>query len=149
MIMACSFCTDTDVGERTVAENGTAFAFLTNIPLATGHVLICPKRCARGIGDLSREELEDIFELRARLKPALEKAFGAKGFNYAWNENQCAGQTVPHFHLHMVPRGDGDTKRLGYDPRDMLYGRRDGRKAVPLGESIKVKEALKKLLPSP
>jgi histidine triad (HIT) family protein len=62
-----------------------------------------------------------MFELRGNLKPVLENVLGAEGFNYAWNEGPVAGQTVPHLHLHMVPRRTGDTGVTGYDPRSALY----------------------------
>jgi diadenosine tetraphosphate (Ap4A) HIT family hydrolase len=71
--------------------------------------------------DLTQTEIEGIFDLRICVKPVLEEFFDADGFNYAWNEGQVAGQTVPHLHLHMLPRRKGDTGVLGYDPRQFFY----------------------------
>jgi len=52
---------------------------------------------------------------------ALKKALVAEGFNFAWNEGAVAGQTVPHFNLHIVPRTTGDSGIWEYEPREFLY----------------------------
>ena len=70
---------------------------------------------------ITPEEITAIFALRAELKTALTKTFGATGFNYAWNEGKLAGQSVPHFHLHILPRSEGDTGITEYEPRQFLY----------------------------
>ncbi len=74
-----------------------------------------------------------MFDLAETVKGALKKSFGAEGFNHAWNEGVLAGQSVPHFHLHVVPRIEGDTGVLKYEPRDFLY-RPGSREASPEAE---------------
>jgi len=73
------------------------------------------------------------------------KAFAAEGFNYAWNEELVAGQTVPHLHLHMLPRKKGDSGIVDYEPRKFLY-RPGERSDSPDQELIKVTELIKKNL---
>jgi histidine triad (HIT) family protein len=119
--MHCAFCDDPEVKGRTIVENELAFAFPSNIPIVPGHILVCPKRHAQLYEDLAAEEKDAIEQLRARLKIALEKVFRAEGFNYAWNEGEVGGQSVPHFHLHVVPRKEGDAGVHGYEPREFLY----------------------------
>jgi len=121
MTMKCSFCTLPEIKNRTVAKNDLAFAFLTYIPIVPGHVLISPARCVAKFGDLSDEEVAAFFELRAKLEKALIKTFSAEGFNYAWNEGKAGGQSVSHFHLHMIPRKEGDKGIYKYEPREFLY----------------------------
>lgn len=58
----------------------------------------------------------------------------AEGFNFAWNMGEEAGQSVPHFHLHVVPRKPGDTGILEYEPRKFLY--RPGSRAVSPEEEL-------------
>src|SRR5665647_784519 len=111
----CVFCTNPGVKEREIIRNELAWAFPTNIPIVPGHVLICPIRCVADINDLTKEEVTAIFDLQEKLKKAFKKVFGAEGFNYAWNENEVGGQAVPHFHLHMLPRKEGDTGITEYD----------------------------------
>lgn len=127
--MSCPYCELPAIKERMITNNDLAWAFPTNIPIVPGHVLIAPIRCAATFDELTQEEIAAIFDLREKLKTALVKAFGATGFNYAWNEGKLAGQSVPHFHLHMLPRKEGDTGITEYEPRKFLYrpgNREDG-----------------------
>jgi histidine triad (HIT) family protein len=119
--MDCPFCTDPEVKNRTIIENDLAFAFPTITPIVPGHILICPKRHIQYIEDSTPEEREAIEELRHKIKKALKSVFQAEGFNYAWNEEKIGGQSVPHFHLHIVPRKAGDVGVYEYEPREFLY----------------------------
>lgn len=117
----CVFCTEPEIRERTIFRNNAVFAFPTNIPITPGHTLIAPVRCVSAFDELSKEETKNLFELRGRIVWALKKTFGAEGFHFAWNEGEIAGQNVPHFHLHIVPRKKGDTGITEYEPRTFLY----------------------------
>lgn len=141
----CPFCTKRDAKKRVILENEYAWAFPTHTPIVPGHVLICPKRCIPKLDDLRDDEITAILELRSRLKFALRIAFGANGFNYAWNEEPIAGQTVPHFHLHMVPRKLGDAGILNYEPRAFLY-RPGSREISPHAELRAITQTIKQAL---
>lgn len=130
---------------REIVRNGLAWAFPTNIPIVPGHVLICPIRHVGSFDELAEEELMAMMELRGRLKVAMQKAFGATGFNYAVNEGAVAGQSVPHLHLHMLPRKDGDTGITKYEPRDFLY-RPGSREVSPEEELSAVSRLIKDVL---
>jgi histidine triad (HIT) family protein len=141
----CIFCTNVVVKEREIIKNDLAWAFPTNIPIVPGHILICPIRCVADFNDLTGEEIIAIFDLQKKLKIALKKAFDARGFNYAWNEGEIAGQSVPHFHLHILPRKEGDAGILEYDPRKFIY-RPGSREQSPESELISVVKDIKKFL---
>ena len=143
--MTCPFCTNPEVRERTVLENELAFAFPTNIPITPGHMLVCPKRHVEYYGDLTPEEAVSIEDLRSKLQAALEKVFDSKGFNFAWNHGEVGGQAVPHFHLHIVPRKEGDAGIYQYDPRLFLY-RPGSRAQSPDEELSEVVNSLKAVL---
>lgn len=115
------FTTLPEIKQRSFADNETAWAFLTNIPITPGHALVAPKRVVEKMDDLSEKEILDIFALAVLVKNALRKTFGAQGFNLAWNEGKEYGQSVPHFHLHIVPRTEGDDGITEYEPRKFLY----------------------------
>jgi len=126
-ISACVFCSNQTIRDRSIVRNDLAWAVPTNIPIVPGHVLILPVRCVATFGELTPEERTAIFELQSQIMRALRKTFGAEGFNVAWNQGEVAGQSVPHFHLHVLPRKSGDTGILEYEPRQFLYrpGARD------------------------
>ncbi len=127
------FTTLPEIKKRSFAENETAWAFLTNIPITPGHSLIAPKRVVETAEDLTEQEILDIFALASVVKEALRKSFGAEGFNCAWNEGPDYGQSVPHFHLHIVPRTPDDDGITEYEPRQFLY-RPGSREASPEAE---------------
>lgn len=119
--MNCPFCVDPNVRDRIIIENELAFAFPTKTPIVPGHILIIPKRHIQYYEEATQDEMMAIEELREKLKFALKKSFEAEGFNYAWNEEEIGGQSVPHFHLHIVPRKANDEGIHGYEPREFLY----------------------------
>ncbi|HEY4483098.1 MAG TPA: HIT family protein [Candidatus Paceibacterota bacterium] len=132
--MKCAFCEQV-IGKREIARNELACVFPTNIPVVPGHLLVVPLRCVARFGDLTPDEQVAIWSLAGEVKMALEKVFGAEGFNYAWNEGKLAGQSVPHFHLHVLPRKEGDTGILEYEPRKFLY--RPGERETSPEEELK------------
>ena len=141
----CVYCETPAIREREITRNKYAWVFPTNIPIVPGHVLIAPIRCVATFDEMTPDELAAIFDLQKKMKKALTKAFGAKGFNYAWNEGELAGQNVPHFHLHMLPRKEGDTGITKYEPRKFLY-RPGSREPSPESELRAVSELLKKMV---
>lgn len=113
---------DPDIASRVVGENKLAFAFLNKMPIVPGHILICPKRIVADSESLSSEEWLHVLQLKEMVCKQLKYVLGVEGFNFAWNEGgEIAGQTVPHFHLHVVPRKKGDAGITQYEPRVFLY----------------------------
>ena len=141
----CAYCTLPEIQKREIARNDLAWAFPTNIPITPGHTLISPIRCVKTLADLNKDERLAILELADTIILALKKVYGAEGFNCVWNQEKLAGQSVPHFHLHIVPRKEGDTGLLGYDPRSMLY-RTGDREPTDEQELLKIRDLIKKAL---
>ena len=119
--MKCVFCELPEIKERPIVAEEHAWAFPTNIPITPGHTLVVPQRCIRTTEELTDEEVLALLKLVYRIQDALRDAFGAEGFNVAWNDGAMAGQTVPHLHIHIVPRKEGDTGIYEYEPRKFLY----------------------------
>jgi diadenosine tetraphosphate (Ap4A) HIT family hydrolase len=141
----CVFCTSLEIAGRVIVKNSLAWAFPTNIPVVPGHTLICPVRCVATLEDLTDAEVKAIFDLSKEIKKALVKVFQATGFNYAFNEGMLAGQSVPHFHLHVLPRKKGDDGITGYEPRKFLY-RPGSREVSPEKELKAIAELMGKAL---
>lgn len=137
-----AFTTLPEIADRTYLENELAFAFLTKQPITPGHSLIAPKRVVDKFSDLTTEEELAIFSLAKEVRLKLESVFGAKGFNYAWNEGKEYGQSVPHFHLHIVPRTKQDSGISQYEPRQFLY-RPGSREDTPENELRAIAKLLK------
>ena len=145
--MKCAFCELPEIKAREIITgNELAWAFPTNIPIVHGHVLIAPRRCVARYDDLTAEEKSAIEELRVRLTDALRKLYGAEGFNFAWNDGKNAGQSVPHFHLHVLPRKTGDAGIYQYEPRQFLYQTSQNRPVSPEEELRKIAESISEAL---
>lgn len=139
---SCVYCSVPEIRNRAIFQDDLVWAFPTNIPITPGHTLISPVRCAKSLAQLSSQERLAILEAADRVMDALRTAYGAEGFNCVWNQEKLAGQSVPHFHLHIIPRKEGDTGLLGYDPRSMLY-RTGDREPTPEEELRTVRDAIR------
>ncbi|TCI26707.1 HIT family protein [Exiguobacterium sp. SH5S4] len=87
-------------------------------PVSPGHSLIIPVRHAETYFDLTEGEKVKIWKLVDLVKKELETEFGTSSFNVGFNVGSVAGQTVPHCHVHIIPRFEGDMK----DPRGGVRG---------------------------
>lgn len=125
---------DPQIATRMLGKNRLAFSFLTYMPIVPGHALVCPIRVVETCEQLRQEEWQEILSLKGQVCNALKDVFGSEGFNFAWNDGENAGQTVPHFHLHIVPRKAGDTGILQYEPREFMY--RPGSRAISPAEDL-------------
>ena len=140
--MPCVYCERPEIKLREITGNELAWAFPTNIPITTGHTLIAPRRCVAKLSELTSQERLQILSLADIIMAKLKKNIGAEGFNCCWNEGKLAGQNVPHFHLHIVPRKENDAGLMGYDPRSMLY-RTGEREALPEAELLKIRDLIR------
>jgi histidine triad (HIT) family protein len=106
----CIFCSivSGDVPGRVVHETDDALAFLDANPLARGHTLVVPKAHRGRLGDLSAAESAAVFGAVHDLADRVERAVDADGLTVGVNDGEAAGQEVPHVHVHLVPRFEGD-----------------------------------------
>ncbi|MBU6427290.1 HIT domain-containing protein [Patescibacteria group bacterium] len=141
----CTYCTLPEIKARKVAENDLAIAFPTNIPITPGHMLVIPKRCVARYEDLTKEEKEAIESLRVKIVTALKKVFNADGFNFAWNDGKVAGQSILHFHLHIIQRKKGDAGIFEYEPRKFIY-RPGERETSPEEELLEISKLVREAM---
>jgi diadenosine tetraphosphate (Ap4A) HIT family hydrolase len=104
----CGFCEIVRADEELVDSNTHAAAFLDAFPSAPGHTLVIPTRHVRRLHDLERFEMVAMWDL-ARTTLGAGTCCHTVGFN----DGVHAGQTVPHIHMHIIPRTEGDVP----DPR--------------------------------
>lgn len=100
----CIFCNPTDI----IINGECAYSRLDGFPVSEGHCLIIPKRHVRSIDELSDVELKDLYTVLHQTKILLIETYTPDGFNIGINEGEAAGQTVPHLHIHLIPRYEGD-----------------------------------------
>lgn len=86
-------------------------AFVNIRPAVKGHVLVIPKRIVPRFRDLNSEECTDLMLTVHRVAAVLEKAFNATSLSITIQDGPDAGQSVPHVHVHVLPRRPGDFKR--------------------------------------
>jgi len=107
----CAFCTLPSA--RVIDENATAMVIRDGFPVSPGHTLLIPKRHSGSFFDLSEQERNDLLALLDRAKRVLDAELQPQGYNIGINDGAAAGQTVPHLHMHLIPRFEGDLP----DPR--------------------------------
>ncbi len=90
-----------------VFEDETTVAFMDIMPQAPGHVLVIPHVAATNILTLSADDARAVMTTTHLLAPAVQKAMEAPGLMLAQLNGSAAGQTVPHFHMHIIPRHKG------------------------------------------
>lgn len=117
MTAACAFCRVAagEVPVHAVLEDGCCVAFLDHRPVFRGHVLLIPRQHVGTLADLPAELIGPLFLRAQRLSRAVEAAMGAEGTFVAINNK--VSQSVPHLHVHVVPRRKGDGLRGFFWPR--------------------------------
>jgi diadenosine tetraphosphate (Ap4A) HIT family hydrolase len=115
----CPFCdiSRDPSNSRHLAANEYAFVIADGYPVTDGHTLIIPKRHVASFFELGEEERNAMFSLLNESKARLDQESLPAGYNIGINDGSAAGQTVPHCHLHLIPRYDEDNKKRGADPR--------------------------------
>jgi histidine triad (HIT) family protein len=127
--MSCLFCEIVrgDRPARVVFDDEISVAFLDHRPLFPGHTLLVPRRHVETLGDLPRELVGPFFRSAQLLSTAVQTAMRAEGTFVAINNR--VSQSVPHLHLHIVPRRRKDGLRGFFWPRNP-YGSEEDMEAA-------------------
>lgn len=112
---ACRFCEIAGQADFVVFEDDLSIAFLDHRPLFIGHTLVIPKVHCETLADLPAELVGPFFANVQLLTHAVEQAMGAEGTFVAINNK--VSQSVPHLHVHVVPRRKKDGLRGFFWPR--------------------------------
>ena len=107
----CPFCSLPAI--RTVEQNAHAVLILDAYPVSPGHGLVIPKRHVGSFFEVTEVERASLFALLDRATELVDHQHKPVGYNIGINDGAAAGQTVPHLHIHLIPRYDGDQP----DPR--------------------------------
>lgn len=117
----CIFCkiANGEIPSATVYENNDFRVIFDIAPASKGHALILPKQHYNDIFDMDAETGGRLFSLATAVARSLKKELGCEGMNIVQNNGAIAGQTVFHFHLHLIPRYAGDTVNIGWQPGEV------------------------------
>lgn len=121
----CPFCGE-EIESRRIAQEGSVFAVRDRYPVTPLHTLVLPRRHVADYFDLRPQERADAEALLQRLRQdILEKDPSVTGFNVGVNCGRAAGQTIPHVHIHLIPRREGDVANPTGGVRGVIPERMD------------------------
>ena len=117
----CIFCkiANGEIPAATLYEDENFRVILDLGPASKGHALILPKSHAANIYELSDEMAAKAMILAKKMAIAMTEALKCDGFNIVQNNGECAGQTVFHFHMHLIPRYKGDQVGITWKPGEL------------------------------
>lgn len=109
--MSCPFCIKAQ--DQSILSSANFIAIYNIAPVLPGHCLVIPKKHIESFFDLGSDELAEFMTLGRNVAKLLTKALNTDAFDWAIQEKEAAGQSVPHLHMHIVPRYIGDLKNPG------------------------------------
>lgn len=134
----CIFCkiASGEIPSQTVYEDDYFRAILDLSPASKGHTLILPKKHFKDITELDENYGAKILPLAAKIGEAMKKELGCAGFNIVQNNGEAAGQTVMHYHMHIIPRYLNGPQMVTWEPKESNSHEQE-KIAALLKESIK------------
>ncbi len=120
----CIFCkiANGEIPSATLYEDEDFRVILDLGPASKGHALILPKEHAANLFELPDETAAKALVTAKKIGAKLYNGLHADGFNVVQNNGETAGQTVFHFHMHLIPRYKGDTVNVSWQPGELTDG---------------------------
>ncbi len=117
----CIFCKIAagEIPAATLYEDDVFRVILDLGPASRGHALILPKEHYADLSEIREETAEKVLPLAKKLSTAMTKALGCAGINLVQNNGEAAGQTVRHFHMHIIPRYEKGPRIVSWEPGEL------------------------------
>lgn len=114
----CIFCkiAGGEIPSSTLYEDDQFRVILDLNPASKGHALILPKEHFADVCALDEVTAAKVLPLAAKIGQAMKEELGCTGFNLVQNNGESAGQTVFHFHMHIIPRYEDGARIVSWDP---------------------------------
>ena len=114
----CIFCKIAagEIPSKTIYEDEKYRVILDLGPATRGHALILPKNHYANLFELPEEDAKEVICLAKKMATIMKDKLGCDGFNLVQNNGEAAGQTVFHFHMHLIPRYEDDGQTIGWNP---------------------------------
>ena len=134
MSNSCAFCkiASGEIPSYKVYEDEICLAFLDINPSSKGHTLVLPKEHFTSMASAPRDVLDHCFEVAQHIAQAQISQLGADGANVLTNIGSAAGQTISHFHIHVIPRYVNDGIKVGFEPKQI-----EDKELLLIADSIK------------
>ncbi len=117
----CIFCkiANGEIPSKTIYEDADFRVILDLGPATKGHALILPKEHYANLFELPEDTAAAAMKVAKKLSAQMVENLGADGLNLVQNNGEVAGQTVKHFHLHLIPRYKDDGQNILWNPGKM------------------------------
>ena len=117
----CIFCkiANGSIPSKTIYEDEKFRVILDLGPATKGHALILPKEHYADIYEIPEETIGDEMKLATKMAGLMTHKLGCDGFNIVQNNGEAAGQTVKHFHIHLIPRYKDDGQHILWEPGEV------------------------------
>lgn len=114
----CIFCkiANGEIPSTTLYEDEDFRVILDLGPATRGHALLLPKNHFENLFELDDETAQKAILVAKKMAGKMKDALGADGFNLVQNNGEAAGQTVFHFHMHLIPRYENDNAGILWEP---------------------------------
>ena len=114
----CIFCkiANGEIPSRTIYENDLFRVILDNGPATEGHALVLPKDHYANLFEIPADTAAEAMKTAQTVAAMLKEKLHADGLNLVQNNGEAAGQTVHHFHMHIIPRYKGDGQNILWKP---------------------------------
>ena len=114
----CIFCkiANGEIPSTTLYEDEDFRVILDLGPATRGHALLLPKNHFANLFELDDETAQKAILVAKKMAGKMKDALGADGFNLVKNNGEAAGQTVFHFHMHLIPRYENDNAGILWEP---------------------------------
>ena len=131
----CIFCkiANGEIPSKTLYEDDNFRVILDQGPATKGHALILPKEHYANLYELPEETAGEVMKLAKKMVVQMTRRLGCEGFNLVQNNGDLAGQTVFHFHMHMIPRYQADGQKIGWSPQEVTQDELEGIKNTIVG----------------
>ena len=117
----CIFCkiANGEIPSKTLYEDEEFRVILDLAPVTKGHALILPKSHFKNLYELPDETAQKVMKLAKKMATTMTEKLECDGFNLLQNNNEVAGQTIFHFHMHLIPRYENDNQKIAGNPTEM------------------------------
>ncbi len=115
-MQGCIFCkiAKGEIPAVKVYEDEKVLAFMDINPINDGHTLVIPKKHAENIFEISPEDLSEVISVAHKIARAIKNSLNPEGLTVVQLNGRVAGQVVPHFHVHLIPRKEDDPLKISW-----------------------------------